>query len=349
MRILLLGFGKVGGALCDLLQRTGAHVTLVGIATRTHGCLFRQEGLTRDMVRDFRKCRTSSARDGTIPGVLFCSTGELIADANYDVLVETTHSNLHTGEPALSFLRSGLERGAHVVTSNKGPMLKAYDELFAMALKKKCAFLHESVVLAGTPLFSLVRNGLPLGTVEAFEGVLNGTSNYILDLMESGSSFDEALRDAQRRGFTESDPLLDVEGWDSAAKAIVVARAFMGGGGLEFEDIRFEGIRQVTSQMLDEGRRSGGRVRLVSRVLKETGKVEIQVGPEILPMGHPLSSLSGIQCGAVFVSSHLGQLTITGPGTGAKHTAYGILRDLEAIAEGRWRVKKGGLWNGKIR
>lgn len=335
MRVLLLGFGKVGGAFCDLLAEAGKGVTIVGVATRTHGCLFRQEGLSHETIRQFRSGRTSLKHEIELPERVSCQAMDLIRNADYDVLIECIHSNLRSGEPALSFLRAGLERGAHVITSNKGPLIRAFDELRTLAGKKGLELCYESTVLAGTPLFSLVEEGLPLGRIEAFEGVLNGTSNYILDLMEGGSSFDEALRDAQRRGFTESDPLLDVEGWDSAAKAIVVAKAIMGAGVINLEEVPFEGIRQVTSQMLEEARRAGGRIRLVSRILRRPEGVDISVRPEILPLGHPLSSLSGAHCGAVVVSEYLGDVAIIGPGTGPRHVAYGLLRDLLALMGGK--------------
>lgn len=336
MRVLLLGFGKVGGAFCDLLRQIDEGITLVGVATRTHGCLFNQEGLSRESIARFRKARTSTGGAVDLPETRAWHAMELIEKARFDVLVESTHSNLWTGEPAMTFLRAGLEQGAHVITSNKGPLLRAFDVLTRLAVRKGRAFLYESTVLAGTPLFSLVREGLPLGPIDGFEGALNGTTNYILDLMEKGSSFDEALRDAQRHGFTESDPLLDVEGWDSAAKGIVVARALMGAGAVDFEDLSFEGIRQVTSQMLEEGRRAGGRVRLITRILPGPEGPEIAVRPEILPLAHPLSSLSGVQCGAVILSRHLGEVTVMGPGTGPVHTAYGLIRDLWSVRRDLW-------------
>lgn len=340
MRVLLLGFGKVGGAFCDLLAEAGKNLILVGVATRTHGCLFRQEGLSNEAIRQFRSGRTSSKFEREIPEMVPCQAADLINQAEYDVLIECTHSNLQTGEPALSFLRAGLKKGVHVITSNKGPLIRGFAELSALAMSKDVGFLYESTVLAGTPLFSLVKEGLPLGRVEAFEGALNGTSNYILDLMERGSSFDEALRDAQRRGFTESDPLLDVEGWDSAAKAVVIAKTLMGAEDIVIEDVSFEGIRQVTSQKLEEARRAGGRVRLISRILFGTEGVEISVHPEILPLGHPLSSLAGADCGAVVVSPYLGDVTIIGPGTGPRQVAYGLFRDLLAIRRGNWRQRE---------
>ena len=334
MRVLLLGFGKVGGAFCELLRQLDDEFTLVGVATRTHGCLFNQEGLSHESISRFRRARTSTGGSGDLSQARTWHTMELIDSASFDVLVESTHSNLRTGEPAMTFLRAGLDKGAHVITSNKGPLLKAFDELNRVAARKGRAFLYESTVLAGTPLFSLVREGLPLGPIDGFEGALNGTTNYILDLMEKGSSFDEALRDAQRRGFTESDPLLDVEGWDSAAKGIVVARTLMGAGPVNLDELSFEGIRQVTSQMLEEGRRAGGRVRLISRILPGSEGPEIVVRPEILPVGHPLCSLAGVQCGAVILTRHLGEVTVMGPGTGPVHTAYGLVRDLLSIHRG---------------
>lgn len=154
-------------------------------------------------------------------------TPAFIAVCAADVLFEMSTLNPHTGQPALDHIRAALELGMHVVTANKGPVVYGFHELRGIARSKNLHFLFEATVMDGTPIFSIFREGLPTSRVLGFRGVFNSTTNLILTKIEQGSTFKEALRDAQMSGVAEADPSNDVDGWDAAVKTAVLATVLM--------------------------------------------------------------------------------------------------------------------------
>lgn len=341
MRILLLGFGNVGRAFCELFadrrswlqSKFGIQAEIVGIGTRTRGCLYDPEGLPlEDVLR--HEAATGRLEDGSESGS-FHSAQDLLERSDYDLLVECTTTNIAQPKTAFQFMKTAMDRGAAVVTSNKGPLFLSYRELEELAQSRRVPFLFEATVLAGTPFFSFVRYCLQGVRIISCEGVVNGTCNYILDLMARGSSFDEALLDARRKGYAEPEPFFDVEGTDSAVKAAIIAQVLMGSPPVSLENVHVEGIRNVSGAMIRKARRSEGNVRLVARIKADEGGMQITVKPEVLPGTHPLSNVNGAANGMLFVTDTLGDVFVAGGGTGPKQTAYSLFRDVvEAGVDG---------------
>ena len=146
-----------------------------------------------------------------------------------DAVFEASSLNAETGEPAITYIRAALEAGAHAISANKGPVVHAHGELSELAASKGKRFFLESAMMDGAPVFSLFRETLPAIEVRAFRGVLNSTTNVILERLEAGMSFDEAVREAQRMGVAETDPTDDIEGVDAAVKVVALANVLMGG------------------------------------------------------------------------------------------------------------------------
>ncbi|MFP4482520.1 MAG: homoserine dehydrogenase [Thermovirgaceae bacterium] len=341
MRILLLGFGNVGKAFCELFaerrpwlrSRFGIEGEIVGIGTRTRGCLYDPSGLSLEDVLRYEA--STGHLDSGMDRKSFRSAKDLLELADYDMLVECTTTNIAQPKAAFEFMRTAIDRGAAVVTSNKGPLFLSYRQLEELARKRGVPFLFEATVLAGTPFFSFVRHCLQGTRILSCEGVVNGTCNYILDLMAQGSSFDEALLDARRKGYAEPEPFFDVEGTDSAVKAAIIAQVLMGAPPVSLEDVHVEGIRSVSGAMIRKARRSGGNVRLVARVEAAGKEARITVKPEVLPGSHPLSNVNGAANGVLFVTDALGDVFVAGGGTGPKQTAFALYRDVvEAAADG---------------
>src|ERR1044072_4933366 len=165
---------------------------------------------------------------------------EWLAAARCDVLFEVTSLEPLTGEPAVSHVRAGLEHGAHVVTANKGTIVHAYRELSELARARGRQFLYQATVI-DSPVFSPFRGTLPAARLLSFEGVLNSTTNVILDEIAAGRTFDEGVPRAQELGVTETDPTHDVDGWDSAVKACALANVLMDAG-LKIEEVGREGM-----------------------------------------------------------------------------------------------------------
>jgi len=334
LRILLLGFGNVGRAFCELFaerrpwlySRFGIEGEIVGIGTRTRGCLYDPSGLPLQQI--LRQEASTGRLDNVMTGKSFSSARDLLEYADYDMLVECTTTNISEPKAAFGFMRTAMDRGAAVVTSNKGPLFLSYGQLRDLAKNRGVPFLFEATVLAGTPFFSFVRHCLQGTRILSCEGVVNGTCNYILDLMAQGSSFDEALLDARRKGYAEVEPLFDVEGADSAVKAAIIAQVLMGSPPVSLSDVQVEGIRNVSGAMIREARRSGGNVRLVARVEAAEKAARITVKPEVLSGSHPLSNVNGAANGVLFVTDTLGEVFVAGGGTGPKQTAYALFRDV---------------------
>jgi len=341
VRILLLGFGNVGKAFCELFAERrpwlfsnfGIEGKVVGIGTRTRGCLYDPSGLPLETI--LRREASTGRLDNVTAPRSFSTAGELLEYADYDVLVECTTTNISEPKEAFGFMRTAIGRGAAVVTSNKGPLFLSYGQLRDLAKNRGVPFLFEATVLGGTPFFSFVRHCLQGTRILSCEGVVNGTCNYILDLMAQGASFDEALLDARRKGCAEPEPLFDVEGTDSAVKAAIIAQVLMGSPPVSLSDVQVEGIRNISGAMIRKARRSGGNVRLVARVEAAEKGARITVKPEVLSGSHPLSNVNGGANGVLFVTDTLGEVFVAGGGTGPKQTAYALFRDvIEAAVVG---------------
>ncbi|MEA3508451.1 MAG: hypothetical protein U9R40_06010 [Synergistota bacterium] len=195
--------------------------------------------------------------------------------------------------------------------------------------------MYEASTAGGIPIISALRNGLSANNIDSIQGIMNGTCNYMLELMNQGSSLDEALLDARRRGFPEPDPAFDIEGWDSAVKALIVAQAVMGypPGGLSSAEV--SGIRSVTSTMLREASRSGGAVRLIARVENKPGGTRVSVQPEIVSCDNPLSRIRGASNGALLGTDSLGEILVAGGGAGPVRTAFALMSDMVTAAVSR--------------
>jgi len=217
-KVIFVGFGNVARALARLLaakqatlqQEYGFSTRVVGIATGHHGMALNPAGLDVEaaihLVISGKSLNSLSAQP--VPGSIL----ELIRVSGADILFENSPVKHLTGQPAIDHLRAGLECGMHAITANKGPVVYAYRDLTDLAKAKGRRFLFESAVMDGAPIFSLFRGPLPATQVKGFRGILNSTSNFILELMEQGKTFDDAVRHAQAMGIAETDPGDDVDG-----------------------------------------------------------------------------------------------------------------------------------------
>lgn len=331
MRLLLIGFGAVGQGLAKILRDQAAYLQereefsaqIVGVATRSRGTLYHPDGLDIDALLNVSHLDQYPQTDGLVRGG---DTLELIRTAHADVLVEASYSILTTGQPALDYCRAALESGKHVVMANKGPAALAYDELQALAQRvgKKVGF--EATVMAGTPTLRLGIEALAGCKILAARGILNGTTNYILTQMEGGMSYADALAQAQQLGYAEADPTADVDGWDAAGKAIILAAALFHTK-LSLDTMPVTGISKLTSADIEAARAAGERWKLIASVSSEGGKVE----PVRLPAAHPLANVSGATNAVTYTTDLLGEVTLIGPGAGPTATGFGLLSDLLAI------------------
>jgi homoserine dehydrogenase len=251
---------------------------------------------------------------------------DFIRASGADVLFENTPVNYKTGQPALDHLRAALESGMHAITANKGPVVHGYHLLTDLAEQVGRRFFFESTVMDGAPIFSLFRQTLPGANLKRFRGVLNSTTNLILTRLESGESFDDAVRYAQSIGIAESDPSGDVDGWDAAIKVAALVTVLMDTP-LKPEQVARRGIREITPQDAAAALDNGQRWKLVCTAQRTSEGVQASVGPERVPMSSAMFSVEGTTCIVEFETDVLGKLSILETDPGPHTTAYGLLAD----------------------
>ena len=321
----IVGLGNVGSALVALLQRKESELAdRYGIAWRVTAVASRRLGWL-------------VALDGFAPSKLLAgdfSEGRPVGNAcswmhaaKPDVVFEASSLNAETGQPAITHIRFALETGAHAISANKGPVLHAYRELTQLAESKGRHFYFESAMMDGAPVFSLFRTVLPAIEVRGFRGVINSTTTVILEAMEAGKSFADAIAEAQRLGVAETDPSADVDGIDAAVKVVEVANVLMGAN-LTLADVSRTGIRDVTPAQLRQAHENGEAWRLVSRARRQPdGGITASVAPERLKFDDPLAQVHGTSLLIAFETDIFKELVISERDPGPEATAYGMLSD----------------------
>ncbi|MBM7815560.1 homoserine dehydrogenase [Brevibacterium paucivorans] len=314
LKVALLGAGTVGVEVArrilerpdELRDRIGDDLELTGV-----------------VVRD-----TSKERPGIPADLITTNANDAIQGA--DIVVELMGGI----DPAHELILSALNSGASVVTANKALLAKHFAELFEAADRAQVRLEHEAAVAGAIPIIRPVGDSLAGDRITRVMGIMNGTTNYILDKMETeGWSFDEALKTAQELGYAEADPTADVEGLDAAAKvAILASLAFH--TPVTIDDVYVEGITSVTAEMVETARSQGFTIKLlgICEKLDDVGKVSARVYPALLPNSHPLASVGGA-FNAVFVEAEAaGELMFYGQGAGGAPTASAVLGDIVSVA-----------------
>jgi homoserine dehydrogenase len=184
--------------------------------------------------------------------------------------------------------------------------------------------------MSGTPTLSLATEALAGAEINSIEGILNGTTNYILTNMEAGRSYDDVLKEAQELGYAEADPTSDVEGWDALGKIVILANVLMGAN-LKVSGCNRVGITALTQNDIEQAKQEGKRWKLIASARKIDGEIEAGVAPQKLSLDDPLAGISGVTNAIKFTTDTLGQVTMVGPGAGRKQTGFSLLSDLLAI------------------
>ncbi len=337
--LALLGFGNVGQSLVRLLQRKapslsadfGLTFTVTAIGTSRHGSAVDPAGLDLDRALSLVAAGESLSTLTSFPAP--ADAFELLRLSKAHVLFENTPVNYHSGEPALSYLRSALELGMHAITANKGPVVHGYRQLTELAGQVGRKFLFESAVMDGAPIFSLFRQALPAAELRGFRGILNSTTNLILDRMALGDSLDQAIAYTQSIGIAETDPSGDIDGWDAAVKVAALVTVLMGIPLLP-EQVQRQGIRKLTPRNIRVAVDEGDRWKLVCTANREGAEVRALVSPELVHPGDPLHSVGGTSSIITFETDVLPQLTIVEGNPGPETTAYGLLADFINASRG---------------
>ena len=329
MRVQLIGFGNIGQGLAKvLLEKQGYLKQRHGLVIRVVSISDISGTVADDRGVDLKKALEATKRGKGIAGYLGEEmTGlEAIERVEADVVIEATPSNIKTGEPGLSHMLAAMRRGKHLVTSNKGPLALKFKTLKETAEKHGVAFRFEASVGGAMPLINLANEMLSGDEICAIEGILNGTTNYILSRMtKEESPLELVLREAQELGIAETDPSYDIDGIDTASKLVILANAIMGVDA-SFKDVRIQGIRKITPEAIKLAKGDGYVIKLLGEVKNSS----LEVAPRLVPMSHPLN-VDGVLNVALLRADIAGDVTIVGKGAGARETNSAILSDLISI------------------
>ena len=331
MRLILCGFGGVGQSLAKLLEsraedlyaRFGIKPRIVGVFD-TKGSAVETSGLDLkkliDVKKKFGTIKKYSANKNNLSGV------DLIKNVEADVLIETTVSNYKDAEPGMTHITEAMKHGLHVISVNKGPLALAFPSLMELATYNQVLLRFSGTVGGGTPILDYAKNSLRGERISSFDGILNGTTNYILTNMASGMSFKTALVDAKKKGYVEADESLDLDGLDAAAKLVILANWVMDLK-VTLPDIKRTGIRNVSDADIKNAAKKNCAVKLIASCNKD-----LIVAPTEVALDNPLC-VNGTLNAISFTSEHSGTQTIIGRGAGGMETASSILRDLLDIRQ----------------
>ncbi len=335
-KICIIGFGSSSKAFCEILidkhdsikESTGFDLQVVAIATKTKGSLLSNDGL--DLNEVLEEVKNLGKFDDSNPSIVSYSVVDLIHKSKADIVIELSTLSIIDGQPAIKHIETSMQAGANVITANKGPLAWAYNKLKKLSKVHDVQFLYETTVMDGTPIFNLTRETLPGCKILGFRGILNSTTNFILEEMEKGSTFDSSIKVAQANGFVEADPSLDIDGWDAAAKTAVLINILMEGN-LTPMDIQRTGIADISLEDVTSAFEQGQKIKLLCEGYIETNNIIGKVHPvhidnkDIFSLIDSTSSIISIE------TDLMGTISIVEQNPEIQQTAYGIFSDLLTV------------------
>jgi len=320
IRIAIFGFGTVGRGVAEVLLSKKDELKKILGEFRVVAIADSKSSIYGDF--DLREAIEYKIRNGRLPKD--DRAADLFDIESFDLLIETTPTNVLNGEPGLGYIREALKRGINVVTSNKGPLVVAFKELKELAEKRGVRLGYEATVGGAMPVIKLVKKDLAGNRVIKILGILNGTCNYILSRMESEKiGYDQAIQEAQQLGIAEADPSYDVDGIDAAAKLVIIANSLLGLNS-RLEDVEITGIKEITPEAFEVALEKGFTIRLIAEA-DEDGKLE--VAPRLVKLTNPLAIYGTLN--ALLVKTDLAkEVFVIGRGAGKYETASAIISDV---------------------
>jgi len=347
LRLLLLGFGHVGRRLAQILEKTLADraaypgladldVSIVGVTTGSRGAIADPAGLDlRSVLEQVR-----------FPQHL--TSLEAIRTLDCDVVVEMTPLDIPSrGAAAIAHIREALEHKRHVITCNKGPLAWAYRPLRDLARRQGRAFLYETTVMDGAPVFNLVQTCLRGNTIRRIEGILSSTTNYVLCAMERGQSLEEAVAGAQALGVAEADPRNDLDGWDAAVKTAALANVLLDAE-ITPEQVERESMASITPETIRAAFDRGRRIKMICEAWREGDRIAARITAREIPLADPFALVEGTGSILRLTTDIAGKIVLTEEDPDLSTTAYGVISDLYRLSSGEIGNDAAG-WEGSAR
>ena len=334
IKICLIGKGVVGTCFLQLLNELEKDIeqkydTMCKIIAvfKSDGALIEQDGLDLDeLVKNFNSLKESNLWHGNAKAM------DYISKLNLNVCIDATPTNSKNGEPALQHIIEALNSGIDVISSNKAPFYLEHKKIRNLAEQNRCFVCYEATVGSSIPILSL--KSYLMGTpIVGIKAILNGTNNYILSRMSSeGISFSVALKEAQELGYAESDPSLDIEGYDAAGKLVIIANRLLNRS-YKIGDVSIEGISEITPQAVELAKSDGYVIKHLAIVEND----RIVVEPRLIKKDSPLN-VGGTTNIIELETKYIGSLFLMGNGAGGYEAASAILNDLLYIIKERKKL-----------
>lgn len=337
VRVAIAGFGGVGRATASLLLARreryrdvyGADIRLVAVCGSRSG-IADPNGLEPERLDALERVRSGP---------------EFIEASGADIVIEAGPSDFRTGGPGLAYIRSALSAGRDAIVISKGALVHSGPELRALARSTEAMLKLSGAAAAALPTIDLIEHSLKGCEVLQIEGILNATTNYLLDaMMTQNLGFSDALARAQAGGFAEADPRNDTEGWDTASKLILIAN-FGLDAELRMDDLAVDGIQSVGAHDIETWRKQRVVPKLVGSLVRANGATRAAVGIRTYPPGDPLAHVSGKNKAIRITTDAMGETIVIGSGIEPLATAAAALKDLEHILTARAARAAGG-WRG---
>lgn len=334
MDIGVIGFGGVGKAFIELLIMKKDKIDIkVKYIIKSNGGIYNSNGINIEELIDFVNsgksiCEYSKWIERSI------TINTIIKNRDVDTLVELTGTNIEDGEPGYTHIKLALENGINVVTGNKGPILLYYNELKDIAYNNNVQLGIGCTTGGALPSINGGLLDAAGAEIVSIEGVLNGTSNYILkEMYDKKIEYSVALEEARKMGIAEANPKLDVDGFDTASKILILANVLMGYRE-SISDIYIRGISEITADEVNLSISKGEKIKLIGMVYKEDNCIKCKVEPKSLKSTHPLYFVDGKNKGVYYKTDTLGDISIIGGASGTINSAASILRDIINIKNG---------------
>ena len=328
LKLAILGYGNAGRAygklltekMPEIIKKYNTEVIVTAIATKTKGTLVCEAGI------DLEKIEDELANHGKFLDGQDMSAIQVAKTADYDVLIELTPLEIFSGQPAIDHIKAAFCRGKHVISANKGPIAWAFRELRELAVQNNCLFFYETTVMDGAPIFNLADHTLKMCKVTEIHGILNSTTNFILEELEKGVPYEDIIEEGKKRGFVEADPAMDVEGWDAAAKVTALMNVLMDAG-VTPPEIGRKGIEDITAEQMKDAKKRGKVIKLLCSGKLEGGVAKGTVKPEEIDENSLLASIKGTSSAVSITTDLMGTVSIVEHEPEIEQTAYGIFSD----------------------
>ncbi len=336
IKLGLIGFGNVGQELARiLLEKQEAWLRdydlsfiVVAVSTLSKGSLFNETGI------DLKRALTDLGEEGLFnrhnPDLASLNPLELTRLDVVDVVIEISTLNITSGQPATNHLVSALQNGKDIITANKGPIAFHYHELKTLASSLNKSLFFEGIVMDGTPVFNLIRENLMGCTVKSFRGILNSTTNYILTEMAAGIKYEQALSKARNLGFVESDPTMDIDGWDAAAKVAALMNVLFDAR-ITPQQVERTGIANIREEDLRKTESEGQTIRLICEGHRDGNTLRGKVSPLAISLHNSLALIRGTSSALTLDTDLAGEITIISHNPQIRQTAYALISDLFSL------------------